>query len=343
MKFSVIFSFVAPPGSATRHIDTFREFRKLVPLIEDLGYHGVHVTEHHFQVDGFLPSPLLVLAQAAGLTRRVKLVPNILVSTLYRPVQVLEDLATLDNLSEGRLILGTAPGYAIQEFEGRGVSYADRFRLHEEIIDFIQKAWRTPDDIGFEGKYFSVPGLKLSPTPIQRELPIWYGVSGPKLIKRAAERRAVLAASPRHTVSELEGHYARYMEAAARVGYQPPERPIFREALVLDTTEEAERYGIPGTDGLFNIYGRTSASGERALYTDGGALVTDVAMVQYRAMASRYLVGDPALARERLVELKQALDPTEIVLRMQMPGLPTEKLERSLRLFAEKVMPDFAS
>ena len=58
-------------------------------------------------------------------------------SSLYAPVQLLEDLATLDNLCEGRLTLGTSPGYASEEFLGRGVAYADRFKLHEEIIDFI--------------------------------------------------------------------------------------------------------------------------------------------------------------------------------------------------------------
>jgi alkanesulfonate monooxygenase SsuD/methylene tetrahydromethanopterin reductase-like flavin-dependent oxidoreductase (luciferase family) len=342
MKFSVIFSLVAPPGSSTTHIHAFREFRELCPLIEDLGYHGIHITEHHFQSDGFVPSPLMLLAQASGLTQHVRLATNILVSTLYAPVQLLEDLATLDNLCEGRLTVGTSPGYASEEFAGRGISYTDRFKLHEELIDFIQKAWASPDDIFFEGKFFQVPHLRLSPKPVQKKLPIWYGVSGPKLLERAARRRAPLTASPRHTTAELKEHFARYMEAANRIGYVPEERPIFREALVLDTVEEAERYGAPGTDGLFGIYGRKSAEGERALHTDGGQLVTDTAMVDFRAMSSRYIVGDPEVAKQRIREIKKELAPTEIVLRMQMPGVPTELLERSLRLFAEKVMPEFA-
>lgn len=342
MKFSVIFSFVAPPGSTTRHIDTFREFTRVVPLIESLGYHGVHVTEHHFQRDGFLPSPLMVLAHASALTKRVKLATNILVSSLYEPMQLLEDLATLDNLSEGRVILGTSPGYASEEFAGRGLVYDERFKRHEEILDFLQHAWRNPDNIAFDGSIFKVPAVQLSPTPIQAELPIWYGVSGPKLLQKTGKRAVPLTASPRHTVEELKGHYAQYLAAAAEVGYTPTDWPIFREGLVLETTEEAEKYGIPGTNALFGIYGRKSAEGERALHLDGGDLVTDQAMVDFRALKSRYIVGDVALAKERLHELKRELNPTEIVLRMQMPGLPTDVLERSLRLIAEKVMPDFA-
>jgi alkanesulfonate monooxygenase SsuD/methylene tetrahydromethanopterin reductase-like flavin-dependent oxidoreductase (luciferase family) len=341
MKFSVIFSFVAPPDSGTTFIETLREFRQLCPLIEQLGYHGIHVTEHHFQADGFLPSPLMMLAQASALTKRVRLATNILISSLYAPVQLLEDLAVLDNLCEGRLTFGTSPGYGVEEFAGRGVSYTDRFKLHEEIIDFIQKSWANPGDIGFEGKFFKVPHVQLTPKPVQKRLPLWYGVSGPKLLERAARRGATLTASPRHTTEELKQHFARYMEIAKSVGHVPEERPIFREALVLDTVAEAERYAAPGTNGLFGIYGRKSASGERALHTDGGDLVTDTAMVDFRTMSSRYIVGDPELAKERVAHIKEELEPTEIVLRMQMPGVSTELLAHSLRLFAEKVMPEF--
>lgn len=341
MKFSVMFSLVAPPGSPTTHIQTFREFRQLCPLIEELGYHGIHMTEHHFQADGFVPSPLMLLAQASALTKRVRLVPNILVSTLYAPVQLLEDLATLDNLCEGRLTFGTSPGYASEEFAGRGLPYPDRFKLHEEILDFIENAWSSPDDIFFEGKFFQVPHLQLSPKPVQKKLPVWYGVSGPKLLERAAKRQATLTASPRHTTAELKEHFARYQTAADRIGYAPEERPVIREALVLDTVEEAERYGAPGTDSLFGIYGRKSAEGERALHTDEGQLVTDSAMADFRALSSRFIIGDPALAKERIREIQTELNPTEIVLRMQMPGTPSSIFEHSLRLFAEKVIPEF--
>jgi alkanesulfonate monooxygenase SsuD/methylene tetrahydromethanopterin reductase-like flavin-dependent oxidoreductase (luciferase family) len=342
MKFSVMFSLVAPPGSTTTHAQTFREFRQLCPLVEDLGYHSIQITEHHFQADGWLPSPLMALAQASAVTTRVRLVTNILISTLYAPVQLLEDLATLDNLSDGRLTFGTSPGYVSEEFAGRGIAYADRFKLHEELIDFVERAWSSPDDIGFTGRFLHVPHLPLSPKPAQQRLPIWYGVSGPKLLRRAALRRAALTGSPRHTTAELKAHFARYMEAASSIGYEPQDRPVIREALVLDTVEEAERYAAPGTTGLFGIYGRKSAEGERALHTDSGQLVTDAAMVEFHTMASRYIVGDPALAKERIREIASDLDPTEIVLRMQMPGVPTEVFERSLRLFAERVMPDFA-
>ncbi|SDD40064.1 LLM class flavin-dependent oxidoreductase [Belnapia rosea] len=342
MKFSVMFSFVAPEGGLLSHRESFAQMAEVLPLAESLGYHGVHITEHHFQEDGWLPNPLLALAMAAGITKRMRLVTNILVSTLYHPVQLLEDLATLDNLSNGRLGLGTAPGYVREEFAGRGLAYEERFQRHEEIIDFLQQAWRNPADIGFEGRFVRVPHLPLQPRPVQAELPIWYGVSGPKMLERAARRGVPVTASPRHTTAELQEHFARYEAAAARFGYVPTERPVIREALVLEDRSEAVRYGGPGTSQLFGLYGKKSASGERALRDDAGALVTEAAPLAFEALASRFLVGDPASAREGVQALIEALHPTELVLRMQMPDVPTEVLARSLRTFAERVMPHFA-
>ena len=341
MKFSIMFSFVAPEGGLLSHRESFAQMAEVLPLAESLGYHGVHLTEHHFQDDGWLPSPLLALAMAAGLTRRMRLVSNILVSTLYHPVQLLEDLATLDNLSNGRLGLGTAPGYVREEFAGRGLDYEERFQRHEEIIDFLQQAWRNPGDIGFEGRFVRVPHLSLRPRPVQAELPVWYGVSGPRMLERAARRGVPLVASPRHTTAELQAHFARYEAAAARFGYVPAERPVIREALVLEDRAEAVRYGGPGTSQLFGLYGKKSASGERALRDDAGGLVTEAAP-DFAALASRFLIGDPASVREGIEALVAALNPTELVLRMQMPDVPTEVLARSLRVFAERVMPDFA-
>jgi alkanesulfonate monooxygenase SsuD/methylene tetrahydromethanopterin reductase-like flavin-dependent oxidoreductase (luciferase family) len=160
--------------------------------------------------------------------------------------------------------------------------------------------------------------------------------------RRAANRGVPLTASPRHSTAELKDHFARYAEACKRVGYTAEERPIIRETLVLDTLEEAEHFGERGTNGLFGIYGRKSAEGERPLRTDEGELVTNTAMVDFKSMSSRFIIGDPELAKERIVEIKKELEPTELVLRMQMPGVPTELFERSLRLFATKIMPHFS-
>ena len=86
----------------------------LAPEIEEMGFDGIHVLEHHFQRDGWNPSPLLALAAISSVTKRIRLATDILLATLYNPVKLAEDTAVLDNLCGGRLTLGLAPGYVTE-------------------------------------------------------------------------------------------------------------------------------------------------------------------------------------------------------------------------------------
>ncbi|MER6633085.1 LLM class flavin-dependent oxidoreductase [Streptomyces sp. NPDC000987] len=340
MKFGLMYSFVVPPDSGYTNLDAYREMDDLLPLAEELGFDAFHTTEHHFQFNGWAPSPLVVLAKAAGLTKRMRLVTNILIIPLYHPLRLAEDVATLDNLSEGRVTLGVSPGYVSEELAAFGVPSKERFGRYEEALDLMELAWKG-EEFTWEGKYFQIPKAKVVPKPVQDRIPIWYGVSGPKLLQRAAERRVPVTASPRHTVDELVGHFEHYGDVAARIGYTPTERPIIREVFIAPTTSEAERLAGPAVTHLFSLYGKKSAQGERDLRNDRGELITDASMVDFRTFSSRYVIGDPQTAIQEIKKLQERVQPTELICRMQLPGIPTKDLERSIRLFAEEVMPAF--
>lgn len=340
MRFGLMYSFIVPPGAPMTHRDTFREMDRLLPLAEQLGFGSFQTTEHHFQTNGWAPSPLLVLAQAAGLTRRLRLVTNVLVLPLYDPLRLVEDVATLDNLCDGRLTLGVSPGYVSEEFIAYQVPHAERFARSEEILDILERSW-AEDELAYEGRYYRIPPCRVVPRPLQPRIPVWYGVSGPKLLERAARRHCPVTASPRHTNQELLAHYARYDAAAAALGFATRERPIIREVFVAPTLAEAEALAGPAIVHLFGLYGRKSAQGERELRNDAGELIKDEREVDFRSFASRYIVGDPLRVREAMAELRDVLAPTEVICRMQLPGIPTADLERSLRLFGEQVIPHF--
>ncbi|MGB1882859.1 MAG: LLM class flavin-dependent oxidoreductase [Gammaproteobacteria bacterium] len=341
MKFGLMYSFIVPPGSAMTHLDTFRELPRLLPLAESLGFDSFQTTEHHLQDNGWAPSPLLLLAQAAGMTQRMRLVSNILILPLYDPLRLVEDVLTLDNLSEGRLTLGVSPGYVSEEFAAYQIPHAERFARAEEILDILEASWRD-EELEHHGRFYDIPRCRVVPRPVQHPIPIWYGVSGPKLLERAAKRGCPVTASPRHTNEELIAHYQRYDEVAARVGFETRERPIIREVFVAPTTAEAEDLAGPAITHLFGLYGRKSAEGERELRNDDGELITDERQVDFRTFASRYIIGDPASVTESMHALTDDLAPTEIICRMQLPGVPTEKFEQSLKLFGEKVLPKFS-
>ena len=341
MKFGLMYSFIVPPGSKMSHLDTFREMDELVPYAESLGFDSFQTTEHHFQNNGWAPSPLVVLAKAAALSKKMRLVSNILVLPLYDPLRLVEDVVTLDNLCEGRLTLGVSPGYVKEEFSAYRVPHEERFARSEEILDILQQSWRH-ETLDHSGRYYQVQAAPIIPRPVQREIPIWYGVSGPKLLKRAAQRRCPVTASPRHTVDELVQHYQRFDAAAAEVGFQTKERPVIREVFVAETNAEAEKLAGPAVTHIFGLYGRKSASGERELRNDKGEIITAEEQVDFRTFASRYVIGDPASATEQLKDAVDRLQPSELICRMQLPGIPSEKFKDSIRLFAEKVIPQFS-
>jgi alkanesulfonate monooxygenase SsuD/methylene tetrahydromethanopterin reductase-like flavin-dependent oxidoreductase (luciferase family) len=170
---------------------------------------------------------------------------------------------------------------------------------------------------------------------------VWYGVSGPKLLARAARRGCPVTASPRHTLEELKAHYARHAEAAAKAGFQIRERPVIRELFVAPSLAEAEDLAGPAIVELFGLYGRKSAEGERDLRNDRGEIVQSEGEVDFRNFASRYILGDPTRVAGEIEQLRDDLGVSEVICRMQLPGVATEKFERSIRLFGEQVIPTF--
>lgn len=331
MRFGLLFTLqVMGEGQTLR--DPYRDMLDAAPVAEAAGYDSVFVASHHVQPDGWCPSPLLALSAVAAITERVRLGTGILLLPLYAPVKLAEDVAVLDQLSGGRVVLGVAPGYVSEEFAAHGVPRAERFERFEHGIDVLQELLGAHDPV------------RLAPPPLQRpHPPIWYGVSGPRSLRRAAARGCPLFASTRHETAELAGHYAIHAAAAAEHGTVIADRPVSRVVFVAETRAEAERIAAPGIEHVFReLYAAKSAQGERELRTTSGALVTDKGQALFGALRGRFVVGDPADAVAQLRALETELGATEIVCWMHLPGVSGEDALRSVRLFADAVMPAFA-
>jgi len=207
----------------------------------------------------------------------------------------------------------------------------------------MQGLW-TNETFAHEGRFYQFPEIRLSPKPVQTpHPPIAYGVSGPRLLRRAAKRHCLLTASPRHTLNELKQHYADYMAHAEEFGYTPPARPVMRGVFIAETREKAEEVAAPAITHLFReLYGKQSAAGARALRSDDGTLVEDSDQVNFDHFRDRYIIGTPDDAIEAVAHLRDELDVTELTCWMQLPGVSSELAMRSAELFAREVIPAFA-
>jgi len=332
VKFGLFFAFQVVPGTGVPFDRPYRDMLDCLPRAEELGYESVFLASHHVQPDGWCPSPLVALAGAAARTERMRLGTGALLVPLYAPFKLAEDVAVLDNLSGGRVVLGVAPGYVSEEFEAHGIPREERVARMEDALDVLEAAW-TDESYG------------LSPRPLQQpHPPIWYAVSASRSLRRAAERRCVLLPSPRHELAELAEHLRRYDEACAAVGFAPAERPLIREVFVAESRERAEQLAAPGIEYLFReLYGARSAQGERPLRTDSGELITDKRQVDFESLKNRFVIGDPEFAARQIERYRDELGTTELICWMHVPGVSGEDAARSLELFAREVMPAFTA
>ena len=160
---------------------------------EERGFDSIWVNDHlAIPHDAPYPpsksfyEPLITLTWAAAATSRVELGTSVLVLPLRIPAHLAKELATLDLLSEGRLILGTGVGWMEGEFDAVGVPFDDRGARTDDIINILRACW-TEDPISYEPKVVTakLAGIRTLPQP-GRKIPIWVGgVSAP------ARRRAM--------------------------------------------------------------------------------------------------------------------------------------------------------
>jgi probable F420-dependent oxidoreductase len=166
--------------------------RDVCHAAERLGYSSVWTTDHLVTPAG-ASSPygnilesVSVLAYAAAVTRRVSIGTSIIVLPLREPVLLAKQLATVDQLSGGRLIAGLAVGWWEEEFKALGSGFHDRGARADEEIDLLRALWTQPV-VDYVGRHYKLRDVTFEPKPEQGgALPIWIGGNSPSAVKRAA-------------------------------------------------------------------------------------------------------------------------------------------------------------
>src|SRR5882672_10288928 len=166
--------------------------RRVAVQAEQLGLADVWVSEHIIvpKDGGYPPSPnfwdpVLTLTWAAACTERVRLGTSVLVLPMRHPLPLAKELATLQNLSKGRLILGAGVGWLEAEFDALGVPFRERGRRMDEGIAMMRAVWRE-DPVSFPARHIPavIEDMRMLPQPI-KPIPIWIGGSSDAALARA--------------------------------------------------------------------------------------------------------------------------------------------------------------
>src|SRR5688500_8130366 len=145
-----------------------------VTRAETLGFDSVWMEEHHSVRNHYWPSPLTILAGFATRTSKMLMGTDILVAPFYHPVRLAEDVALLDIMSKGRMVLGIAIGYKPDEFALYGAELEKRGARFEEQLKIMSALW-TEDHVSVKRTYYTVEG-QLEPKPLTRpHPPVWIG------------------------------------------------------------------------------------------------------------------------------------------------------------------------
>jgi probable F420-dependent oxidoreductase len=175
-----------------------RSVRALIDLAkeaETLGYHSVWVSEHLFHSSyvaerlGDKPyhEALMILSAAAYATQTVRLGTSVLVLPWHHPVRLAKQVATIDELSGGRISLGVGVAQTPDEFANLNVAYDERGAISDEMIDAMRCLWMQEFPT-FEGDYFSFSELRFEPKPLQSPLPILIGGTSKRALRRVRDK-----------------------------------------------------------------------------------------------------------------------------------------------------------
>jgi len=157
---------------------------RFLPFVDALESHGFDSLWLSERLTGPAPDPLVALAVAAGRTRTLKLGTSVLVVPGRNPVVLAKELASLDQLSGGRLLPAVGIGAPVPaEHRAFGVDRRQRARLFDEAMGLIRRLW-TEDDVHHDGEHFHVDGVTLRPRPRQDPIDVWLGGGSPSELRR---------------------------------------------------------------------------------------------------------------------------------------------------------------
>lgn len=325
------------PGSTAHEI--YDGAIEQVKAAEANGFEIAWFAEHHFSNYCVCPSPLLMLARLAGETRRIKLGSAVVVTPLYQPVRLIEEIGMVDALSHGRLVLGVGSGYQPYEFERFGEVLEDAVPKLFEFMEMLELAF-SRDTFSYRGKYFQLPETHVASRPMAGPPSIWVAGDNLALQQMAARKGWTVMLTPRHaSVEQLLEMRNRLAEVYASQGRDPAQVAIAPLRHVCITDKKAE-----AADFIDNVRHQIRLSQSlrfREELIDGIMLVEKPYRGEPAAeeFAKHVLVGDAHTVAERLTGIVRAARPKHMLLHFQAGASSQQTALRSITAFAERVRP----
>jgi alkanesulfonate monooxygenase SsuD/methylene tetrahydromethanopterin reductase-like flavin-dependent oxidoreductase (luciferase family) len=320
-----------PPGESAA--GRWRESIEQVRLARDLGFDLVLLGQHFLATEFQMLQPTVAASRLAGETGSMRIGVTIYLLPLLNPVQLAEDTASLDIVTDGRFIFGLGLGYRKVEDAAFGLPPGARVARTLAHLDVITKLWAgTPVD--YESPSCTVRGATTLVRPVQKPRPpIWVAANNDRAVERAAEIGDTWIVNPHATIATIARQVDLFRATRARLGTPAPtEIPVIRELAIGETRAEALRVTRPHLERKYQAY--VSWGQHKMLPGDDDMTQTFDGLAR-----DRFIIGDPAECAAEIQRTVERTGATAMIFRLHWPGSPHEAVMRSLRLVAEKVRP----
>ncbi len=226
----VKFSFRLPNADYLGFPATTEAILKTALKSEEAGFDALFVNDHVIVDDSprsaswrNVYDPLMTLAYVAARTTRIRLGTSVLILPYRNPIVTAKMVATLDQLSEGRAIVGVGAGWNEAEYAALGVPHSERGARANECLRVWKACWE-PDPVTFHGRFCSFDHMHVSPKPVQQpHPPIWVGGSSRASLRRAAQFAEVWQPTPT-PLADLIANRQYLHDVSAEIGRDEPPR-----------------------------------------------------------------------------------------------------------------------
>ncbi len=373
MRFAAFTTVAASAGEATNAADILDNLRQQAVLAEELGFEAIWLGEHHFGLYGAgdLPNPILLGADLAARTSRIRIGQMANIATWWHPIRLAEDIAILDNMTRGRVEVGFGRGvwpYEGPQFHPNADPRLDlqNRELFQETVEIVRKIW-TEEFFSHRGENYTFPAedtvfshpsypsdpawhedgkvtrLRVTPRPYQNpHPPLWMTVSTDRSVSTAAEmglKACYWQPPPRRIRQRMELYAEVRSRLEGKIFAIGQDQAVMRSTYVSTSMEQARR---EAESGIMSAFIFNDPFRGREVFTNPGEELEPTTRLDWDFLEPRtLLVGSPDNVIEKIEELREVCNLEYLLVEFAHAGIPLRQTLQNLENFGSRVMPRF--
>lgn len=332
-----------------------REFIELAGMVEPLGFDTLWAFEQHAMPYLMIPDPTQYLSYWAGRTKRLDFGSMITVLPWHNPIRLAEQISMLQHFmgAERTYYLGVGRGLARRNFDAMGVSMDESRERFTEVFDIVKLAL-TEEMFSYDGTFFQYRNVSVRPRPLDPAVitEAWGSWTSEASVHTMGERGLHPLTTPNKTIESYRTDIELLNQVREENGYGPARRPILQVPLLCAESEQearegAEQYIREYVDSILRAYelgtenfGKGKGYEQYKKGSDfGNGTYEDALSTLTTKFLNDGVIGTPQQCAEKIVAHHETIDPSEFVVVAGTGSIPFEKTQKSMRLYAEKVLP----